>query len=187
MKYAALIAVSAVALTLAGCGKKAEPDAQATAGAEVSGTVPDGTAPVAASAGQVFANAAAASDAFEIETSRLAAEKADAAKIKTFAGQMVKAHTDSTAKLKAAASAATPPIAPDMRLTFEQQQALDALQAKSGADFDKAYAAAQVDGHQKTLDALKAYSATGDVPSLKNFATELAPIVTAHLNMAKGL
>ena len=187
MKYAALVAVSAVALALAGCGKKAEQGAQATPGAEVSGTMPDGAAPVAASPGQVFVNAAAASDAFEIETSKLAAEKAGVAKIKTFAGQMIKAHTDSTAKLKAAASAATPPITPNMQMTPEQQQALDALKAKSGADFDTAYATAQVDAHQKTLDALKAYSATGDVPSLKTFASELVPIVTAHLNMAKGL
>jgi putative membrane protein len=38
-----------------------------------------------------------------------------------------------------------------------------------------------------TLDALKSYSATGEVPSLKAFATELVPIVTSHLDMAKGL
>ncbi len=38
-----------------------------------------------------------------------------------------------------------------------------------------------------TLDAPKAYSASGDVASLKAFATVLVPIVTAHFNMAKGL
>lgn len=37
-----------------------------------------------------------------------------------------------------------------------------------------------------TLAKLKAYSANGAVPSLKRFATELVPIVTAHLNMAKA-
>jgi putative membrane protein len=68
-----------------------------------------------------------------------------------------------------------------------QQQKLDELKTKSGAEFDTAYAAAQVEAHQMTLDALKAYSASGDVPSLKSFATELVPVVTAHLNMAKGL
>jgi putative membrane protein len=44
-----------------------------------------------------------------------------------------------------------------------------------------------VDAHQKTLDGLKSYSASGDVAQLKDFATKMVPIVTAHLNMANGL
>jgi putative membrane protein len=186
MRYGAFIAVSAVALALAGCGKKSEPDAQATAGAETAGMAGDMAAP-APSAGQTFANTAASSDAFEIETSKLAADKAGSTKIKTFAANMIKAHTESTAKLKSAASAATPAIMPAVQLNPMQQQTLDGLKAKAGADFDKAYAAAQVDAHQQALDALKAYSASGDVASLKGFAAEMVPVVTAHLNMAKGL
>lgn len=42
-------------------------------------------------------------------------------------------------------------------------------------------------GHQKTLDALKAYVANGNAPQLKAFAEEMIPIVTAHLNMAKAM
>lgn len=185
MKYAAIITVSAAALALASCGKKDEPVAPESPAADASA----GMAPAAASmtAGQSFANTAAASDTFEIETSKLAAEKAASAKVKTFAQGMVKAHTESTAKLKSAAAAATPPITPVPQLSPQQQQTLTELRGKSGADFDTAYAKAQVDAHQMTLDALKAYSASGDVASLKSFATELVPIVTAHLNMAKGL
>lgn len=185
MKYAAMIAVSAAALALASCGKKTEPIAPETPGAETSAGM---TVPAAnMTAGQSFANAAASSDAFELESSKLAADKATAAKIKTFAQSMIKAHTESTAKLKAAAAAAAPPVTPDARLTATQQQTLDELKAKSGAEFDTAYAKAQVDAHQAALDGLKAYSASGDVPSLKSFATELVPVVTAHLNMAKAL
>jgi putative membrane protein len=168
---------------VAGCHKKAEtPAADTTIAA--SDTAPT---PAAVSAGQAFANAAAASDAFEIQTSRLAATKASSAKVKRFAEQMIKAHTDSTAKLQTAATAASPAITPDPTLTPAQQQTLDALSAKSGADFDRAYADAQRSGHQATLDALKAYAASGDVPSLKSFATSLVPTVTAHLNLAKSL
>jgi putative membrane protein len=76
---------------------------------------------------------------------------------------------------------------PKPLLTAEQQQSLDALKGKKGADFDAAYIEAQTRGHQETLDTLKAYSASGEVPSLKEFAAKLIPIVTAHLNMAKGL
>jgi putative membrane protein len=185
MKYAAIIAVSAAALALASCGKKNEPAAPETPAAEASAGM---VAPAEnMTAGQSFANTAAASDTFEIEASKLAAAKAASAKIKTFAQNMIKAHTDSTAKLKTAAADATPPVTPVADLSANQQQTLTELQGKSGAEFDTAYAKAQVDAHQATLDALKAYSASGDVPSLKSFASGLVPVVTAHLNMAKGL
>ena len=75
----------------------------------------------------------------------------------------------------------------DDTLTADQQAALDTLKGKTGADFDSAYAAAQVDAHQKALDALNAYASSGDNDALKTFAKGLVPTVTAHLNLAKGL
>lgn len=136
---------------------------------------------------QGFANAAAASDKFEIETSKLASAQASSAAVKSFAAKMISAHTASTAKLKSTASGMSPSMTPDDSLSAEQQSTLDSLKAKKGADFDSSYAAAQVDGHQKTLDALKNYAASGDNATLKAFANGLIPTVTAHLNMAKGL
>jgi len=184
MKYPLLFAASIAAMSLAGCKKDADP-AQDTA---TTGPATEVAATVAAeNPGQSFANVAAASDTFEIETSKLALTKASAAKVTTFAQQMIDAHTDSTAKLQGAAAAASPPITPVPTLTAAQQSKLDGLAAKSGADFDSAYAAIQVAAHQETLDALKGYAASGDVPSLNAFAKQLVPIVTAHLNMAKSL
>lgn len=187
MKHSVLLIASIAALSLAGCKKAETPatDATATSSAAADDTVP---APVAtANADQAFADTAAASDAFEIQTSQLALNKAKSAKVKSFAQAMIKAHTDSTAKLKTAASAASPAITPQPQLNAMQQQTLEALTAQSGAAFEAAYKKAQVDGHQMTLDALKAYSANGAQPSLKSLATELVPVVTGHLNMAKGL
>jgi putative membrane protein len=176
--------LGASALALAACGHKTETaTTNVTSDTSVNQTV---VAPAAAP-GQDFANTAASSDAFEIASSQLAATQGKSPAVKKFASEMIAAHTDSTAKLKAAAGVAAQPVTPDPTLTAEQQQTLDSLKPLIGADFDKAYAAAQVDAHQKTLDALKAYSASGDVPQFKDFATKLVPIVTAHLNMAKGL
>lgn len=141
----------------------------------------------AATGGQTFANTAAASDAFEIATSKLALTTSSSPAIKKFAQKMIDAHTASTAKLKSIAAKLDPAITPDPTLTAEQQQTLDALKTKTGAEFDQAYVTAQRDGHKKTLDALKAYSSSGDVPALKSFATDLIPTVAAHLNMANGL
>lgn len=181
--------LGAAALVLAGCGSKTETSSTTnTTTVTTSDTMANDMVMAPASAGQTFANAAAASDAFEIATSQLADGQGASAKTKKFAADMIKAHTESTAKLKTAASAATPAIVPDATLAAEQQQVLDSLKGVKGADFDKAYATAQVDAHQKTLDALKANAANNDVPQpLRDFATKLIPTVTAHLNMAKSL
>jgi len=184
--------LGAAALALAGCGSKTETSSTDTTTTTTTtntdmGMMANGTdmAPApAVSAGQAFANAAASSDAFEIASSQLAEGQAESAAVKKFAASMIKAHTESTAKLKTAAGA----ITPDPTLTPEQQQTLDSLKPLKGADFDKAYVAAQVDAHEKTLAALKVNSADTNVPApLRDFATKLSPTVAAHLNMAKGL
>jgi putative membrane protein len=190
MRYTIIALLAGSALALAGCGGSKTETSTTTNSVITEGdslTVDNNvTAPVL-SPGQAFANAAASSDAFEIAESQLAQTTSKSAAIKSFAQKMIDAHTGSTTKLKAAAASATPAITPDATLTAEQQQKLDALKAKTGTDFDTGYAADQVAAHQATLDALKTYSATGDVPELKTFATGLVPTVTAHLNMAKGL
>lgn len=192
MKIITTLALATSALALASCGPKATPADQnmtADTGMTANGMAANDTAmaPAAVSPGQAFANAAAASDAFEITTSQMAQTSASAAKVKTYAANMIKMHTDSTAKLKATTAGLTPAILPDPALTPEQQGKVDALKGKIGKDFDTAYAAAQVEAHTATLAKLKDYAATGDVPALKTFASNMVPVVTAHLNAAKGL
>ena len=196
MQNKALMAASGLALALAACGHKDASDTTAANdmnvtdnsammgnGADMNAAAP-AVSPLTA---QGFANAAAASDHFEIESSRLAQGQASSSAVKTFAGKMISAHTQSTAKLKSIASGLSPAITPDDTLSADQQSTIASLKGQTGAAFDSAYAAAQVDAHQKTLDALKAYAASGDNAQLKGFANDMIPIVTAHLNMAKGL
>jgi len=195
MRYGTIALLSATALALAGCGHKEETTTTTNSVTAETGstTVADtniaDNSVVAAPAGpgQSFANTAAASDAFEIAESQLAATSAHSAAIKSFAAKMIEAHTGSTAKLKTVTAGLSPALTPDATLTADQQQKVDALKVKTGADFDTAYVADQVAAHQATLDALKSYSTSGDVPALKTFATGLVPTVTAHLNMAQGL
>jgi putative membrane protein len=189
MKIKLLILVSGSVLALTACNKHDEVTTNAadTNVAMDNSLETNMTAEAGPMTAQGFANAAAASDRFEIESSKLAAGSAKSAAVKSFAAKMISAHTASTAKLKSTASAMNPPVTPDDTLTTDQQSTLDSLKGKTGADFDTAYAAAQVGAHQKALDALKNYSASGDNPTLKTFADGLIPTVTAHLNMAKGL
>jgi putative membrane protein len=186
-----LLLFASAALALAACGQNDENSVTTNAASNenaVLGSETNTTAPAAAPlTAQGFANAAAASDKFEIESSKLAASAATSAAVKKFALQMINAHTQSTAKLKSTLSGMSPAITPDDTLAPDQQAKLDSLKALKGADFDSAYSGAQVEAHQKALDALKSYAASGDNPKLKEFASGLVPTVTAHLNMAKGL
>jgi putative membrane protein len=194
MNFKTLALVSAAALSLAACGKKADDTTAVDNSAYANTSVTDVNAAGAndamaapASGGQAFVNMAAASDSFEIETSKLAVTNGASAAVKKFAGQMITVHEGSTAKLKALTATLSPALTPNPALSAEQQQKLANLKTKQGADFDTAYAAAQVAGHQQTLDTLRGYAATGDVTQLKTFASGLAPTVAAHLNMAKSL
>ncbi|MFE8585314.1 DUF4142 domain-containing protein [Sphingomonas sp. NCPPB 2930] len=183
-----LIATTAL-LALAGCGKKQDATPADTTNSVAAANQLDAATPTpaAVSASQSFVNTAAASDAFEIESSKLALTNGSSASVKSYARKMIDAHTASTAKLKATTATLSPALTPDPALNAEQQQTIDQLKSLNGAAFDQAYIAAQAAGHQQTLDALKAYAATGDVPQLKTFANGLIPTVAAHLNMAKGL
>lgn len=186
MKHILLLATAAASLALAGCKKEAEAPVD-TAATSASADLSSPAAVASNSPAQAFINVAAASDAFEIEASKLAATQGKSPKIKSFATMMIKAHTGSTAKLQAASAAASPALTPVPALSAAQQATLDGLATKSGADFDSAFAQAQVSAHQGTLDALNGYAAGGDDASLKAFAVKMIPVVTAHLNLAKGL
>jgi putative membrane protein len=185
-----LIFVSGTVLTLGACAKH-ENENVAANGTDVNVAAADNAAGNAAAlsptSAQGFANTAAASDRFEIESSKLAAASASSAAVKKFATQMISAHTESTAKLKTTLAGLSPAVTPDDTLSADQQAKLDSLKGLNGAAFDTAYAQAQVDAHQAALDALKGYSASGDTPALRTFADGLIPKVTAHLNTAKGL
>ncbi|MDB5711196.1 MAG: rane protein [Sphingomonas bacterium] len=195
MNRATIVLAATAAIALSSCGPKAPATSNSTTidSSVSSDTVltnnadtMNAAAPMASPA-QTFVNTAAASDAFEIATSKLALDNATSASVKKFAHQMITAHEGSTAKLKTVTAGLSPALTPDPTLTADQQTKVDAMKTSKGKDFDTAYIAAQQSGHQQTLDLLKAYAASGDVPALKDFASGLVPTVTAHLNMANAL
>lgn len=180
-----LTIASALALALAACGSQedpAEPVADdTTAAAEPAAEMPDPSTP------QGFVDMAASSDMYEIEAGKLAQEQGKSQAVKDFGAMMVKDHTASTDKLKAAGAKASPAITPNPVLTAEQEANLSALRAADGAAFDAAYKTQQVAAHEKALALVKDYAASGDVPELKKFASDAEKIVQAHLTKIKGL
>ncbi|MES2987986.1 MAG: DUF4142 domain-containing protein [Pseudomonadota bacterium] len=139
------------------------------------------------SADQAFVNLASASDWYEIEAGKLAKVKATSQALKDFGAMMETAHTESTAKLKAAAATANPAILPDPALDAEQGANLATLRDATGSDFDNAYKAQQVNAHEKALAAMKEYAAGGAVPQLRAFAAEASKVVQMHLDKIKSM
>lgn len=180
---------AALALVLAACEKPADVAADNAVENLDTGTNLAGneTAAVTPMVGDDFANSVAASDMFEIESGKIAAQKGTSAAIKDFGTMLQTDHKKSTADLMAAGSKVEPAIKPAPALTAEQQANLDKLKAASGAEFDRMFAAQQVAAHQKALAALQAYSAGGDAQALREFATKTATVVQGHLDKARGL
>ena len=134
-----------------------------------------------------FASTIAGSDMYEIASGKLAQTMATNAELKSFGGMLVTDHTKSSAELKTAAAASTPPVALPAAMPAELQAKLDALKAAKGAAFDTLFLEQQKDGHQKALDALNSYASSGDAASLKAFAGKAAPVVQAHLEKLNAI
>ena len=190
-----LIATSCVlALTLSACNK-AEQTADAaantasetadSAGAMASNAMVDVKQALAATPpAQDFVNRAAKSDAYEIAAAKLALTNGTSQAVKDFANEMIKAHTDSSARIKAAAG---PAIKPDATLGTDHNDDLAELGRKKGAEFDEAYIDDQVAAHQDALALMRDYAEKGDTPALKAAAGEIAPTIQKHLDHAKSL
>jgi putative membrane protein len=128
-----------------------------------------------------FVAKAGASDKFEITEAKMMTTSSNT-KIKMIAQHMITDHTDSTAKVKAAAQSAgimpKPPI-----LNAKQMKDVAALKAAKGAARDKLYLAQQLPAHQEALTLMQTYASTGTAPALKSTAAEIAPVVQGHIDM----
>jgi putative membrane protein len=192
MRLLLTAAAASLAIATAACQKAAEtpdPAANDLAMTEESMANDINMAGMAATpmAATDFASTVAASDMFEIATGRLAQANATNAELKSFGSMLVTDHAKSTADLKTAAAAATPPVALPAAMPAELQAKVDALVAAKGAEFDRLFLEQQKDGHQKALDALKSYAASGDAPALRSFAEKAVPVVQAHLDKLEGM
>ena len=136
---------------------------------------------------QGFVAAAATSDMYEVEAGKIAEARAQDPQIKAFAEKMVKAHTESTDKLKSLLVAMKSNIAPPAQLDDRRESMIDELRGAKDADFDARYLTQQVDAHKEALILMHGYAKDGDVPSIKKFAAKMAPAVQSHLDMAEHL
>jgi putative membrane protein len=187
------VGIAILALAVTACSKPADQDnapsavtnteAAATPSANPSSTLVSTTDVTKA---PNFVNLAAASDMFEIQSSKVALQRSTNPDVKRFAQMMIDAHTKTTATLKGLI-AGQDGLSPPTALPSDLQSKLDALGSVSGADFDKTYLDDQVDGHQSALNVMQRYAKDGDQEPLKQFAASTAPTVQKHLDKAKAL
>jgi len=140
--------------------------------------------------------------AAEIKLGQLAAERAAKAEVKQFGRRMVVDHQKASAELKQVASkmSVTLPAQPDEK----HQELADRLSKLKGAEFDREYMKAMVDGHEEDAKELERHAGpaarpgersvgtTGDAAagadaSVSAWASKTLPGVREHLEQARQI
>jgi putative membrane protein len=131
-----------------------------------------------------FVPMATSSNLFEIESSRLAVERARNPEVRRFARQMIRDHNVATRRMAAVVQRSGVPMPPPA-LIPRHQAMLASVQ--SAADFDSAYMGAQIMAHQESIALFSSYGSNGDVPPLAAFARQTLPNLQMHLNHAQSI
>lgn len=194
-RTALALALGAVAM-LGACSRKGEnaadttlPAADTSVNAGAGASTAMNAPAVAMTDAGIFAMLAAANQG-EIDAGKLAQSKATSAAVKSFAHDMVIAHTamlnssDALAKrLKITPDAA----AADSIKAMNQSTGAALSSMTKGAAFDSAYVNAQVAGHQYVLDMIKRAEGAAQNADLKSALTAAEPQVQAHLDRIKAI
>ncbi len=133
---------------------------------------------------QNFVTEVAISDMFEIQSSKLAAQKGNE-NVRAFAQQMVTDHTKTSNELKGMVGKAKAKL--PSALDAEHQKKLDQLQSLAGDQFSQTYASMQVQAHEVAVKLFEAFSNSGDNAELKAWAAKTLPALKEHLQHAKAL
>jgi putative membrane protein len=154
--------VAIAGIVLGGCSKtegpKPEPAAVGTGGAGADVRSDDD-----------FVHDIALKNLAEIELSRMAVDRATSPDVKAFAQQMVNDHGAAGDKLKSVV--AGHPIEWPAQLDDKHRETADELAKKQGADFDRDYVKAMVEGHQDFAAKLESRL---DVQSVADWKTAAA-------------
>lgn len=132
-----------------------------------------------------FVEKAAMSDQFEIQTGKLATEKARNDKVKTFGQHMIDDHGKTSATMKTLAQQKSVEL--PTKLDAEHQRKLTQLQGLSGAQFDSAYVQGQLEAHQTAVTLFERQAQQGQDSDLKSFALQTLPTLKEHLQQVQSM
>lgn len=130
-----------------------------------------------------FAVSVADAGQLEVDLGKIAAEKGLNKQVKAFGAMMVKDHTKASKELKSITDAKN--ITLPAALSDKCQKIKDDLSAKTGAEFDKAYADQMVSDHKSVIDDFEKEIDNGKDSAIKHFAVATLPTLKHHLTMAE--
>jgi len=133
-----------------------------------------------------FVTNAAIGNMYEIESSRMALDKARSPELKQYAQRMIDDHTKTMAEMKELVGSlpdVTVPTAMDER----RQGMIDNLRQAPAENFDQVYIGQQTAAHTESVELHETYADSGDNEPLKAMATKHLPTLRAHLEMARGM
>jgi putative membrane protein len=121
----------------------------------------------------------------EVKAGEMAVSKSANEDVKAFGKHMVDDHAKANAELKTLADSKKVEVPTEPSTVAKGKAKL--LEAKSGADFDKAFAKAMVSDHEKAVEAFAKAANKAEDADVKAFAAKTLPTLQGHLKMAQEL
>ncbi|WFR97640.1 DUF4142 domain-containing protein [Rhizobium tumorigenes] len=130
-----------------------------------------------------FVKVVTSSNEFEIESSKLAAQKAKDADVKDFAKKMISDHTAAAEGLKKAARLGdgAPVLSP------KHAAMLELLKGATDQEFEPLYIDMQTSAHMEAVTLFATYAKGGDDAAVKAFAKKTLPKLEMHKMHVLGL
>ncbi len=145
---------------------------------------------------QVFVNQASQAVMANIETSKIALEKAETDEVKAYAQMIVDDHKAASQALKLAMTS-TPLMTPSATLDEFHQRRVDDITEEAqgdapaegdiGSEWDHDYIAMQIDMQQDAIDLFEDYAKNGNLVEVQQFAQATLPTLQAHLERAREI
>jgi putative membrane protein len=132
---------------------------------------------------KTFVHKAAIGGMFEVQSGKIAEDKGLSQEVKDFGAKMVEDHGKANDELKSIATSKG--IDVPAALDAKHQKMIDALNAKSGKDFDDLYFSDMTKGHQMTDALFVKEASSGDDADIKAFAAKTDQVVKMHIAMLK--
>jgi putative membrane protein len=171
--------------TQAGSTQAGTQDGDKTGTSDTSDAMKDKAARAAVNT-ESFVHKAALADMTEIELGQLALQKSQDPGVREFAQRMVKDHTASSAKLKAAAMKEG--VAVPATLDSEHQKLVQRLQALNGTAFDAEFSKIMDKDHHKAVKLFESASQSPQVAEpVREFAQNTLPTLKTHRQLAEAL
>jgi putative membrane protein len=132
---------------------------------------------------QKFAQDAAKGGMMEVRMGQLGLERGASPAVKSLSQHLVNDHTAANNELAALAKQKGVALPGD----DAQMAASMPFATKRGDEFDKGFARAAVEDHQKDIAEFEKEASSGNDPDLKNWASKTLPTLRAHLAEAQAL